>query len=869
VVRARFLEVGGQRLYLRGVTYGTFAEQDGVPYPDAGTVAADFAAIGASGANAIRLYTAPPRWLLDLAHDHGLKVMVGLAWEEHVAFLDNRRLARQIVEDVQQSAAGCAGHPALLCFSVGNEIPASIVRWHGSRRIERFIRQLCAAVKDVDQQALLTYVNFPSTEYLQLPFLDLVCFNVYLESPERFPSYLARLHNIAAERPLVIAELGLDSIRHGSQTQASVLARQMRAAYGSGCAGAFVFSWTDEWWRNEVEVEDWSFGLVDRHRRPKPALRAVERAFAEAPLGLRPWPRISVVVCTHNGSATIADCLDALSRLDYPDYEVIVVDDGSADGTASIAAEFDVRLISTENEGLSSARNTGLQAATGQIIAFTDDDASPDRDWLRYLAHSFATSHHMGVGGPNLEPPDSHLIERAVGRAPGGPIHVLLTDDVAEHVPGCNMAFRRDALDALGGFDPQFRIAGDDVDVCWRFQERGWTIGFSASAVVLHRRRGSVRAFLKQQTEYGKAEALLERKWPERYNRGGHLAWSGRVYGAPQRARRRRARIAYGTWGGNLFQSLYHRAPGTLGSLPLMPEWYLVIAGLSVLALVGRIHGPLVPWSEGLPIRVELILLAAAIAALVVSAARTAFTALDRPGARGGIGVLGLALILSLMQPAARLVGRLRNGLTPWRWRGEAGFVAPWPRSRQIWSGDWRSQEKWLLELERALRAGRASVVRGGDFDRWDLRVRVGQFATASVRIAVEEHGHGRQLVRLRMWPRVSRLVPVVMAVLLLWLVGAFGQDPLGTAVIGGLAAFIVVRTIREAGASAATLLVALERIEARERETEVAFRPTRLRQRQRTPEEVVVISVGGDGRWKHSGGPLMPEPVEAVDQYV
>ena len=64
MVRARFLEVGGRRQYIRGVTYGTFAEHEGVPYPDKKTVAADFAAIAASGGNAVRLYTAPPRWLL-------------------------------------------------------------------------------------------------------------------------------------------------------------------------------------------------------------------------------------------------------------------------------------------------------------------------------------------------------------------------------------------------------------------------------------------------------------------------------------------------------------------------------------------------------------------------------------------------------------------------------------------------------------------------------------------------------------------------------------------------------------------------------------------------------------------------------------
>ena len=97
-------------------------------------------------------------------------------------------------------------------------------------------------------------------------------------------------------------------------------------------------------------------------------------------------------------------------------------------------------------------------------------------------------------------------------------------------MPGCNMAFRKAALEEIGGFDERFRVAGDDVDVCWRLQESGWTLGFSAGAVVMHRRRDSVRRYLKQQYGYGKAEALLERKWPSRYNRAGSSRWSGRIY---------------------------------------------------------------------------------------------------------------------------------------------------------------------------------------------------------------------------------------------------------------------------------------------------------------------------------------------------
>ena len=136
------------------------------------------------------------------------------------------------------------------------------------------------------------------------------------------------------------------------------------------------------------------------------------------------------------------------------------------------------------------------------------------------------------------------------GPVPGRTGHVLLTDTVAEHVPGCNLAVRASALREIGGFDPQFRAAGDDVDVCWRLQDRGGTLGFSPAALVWHHRRNSVRAYWRQQRGYGRAEALLEHKWPERYNAGGHFRWAGRIYDRGlTRHLLRVQRIYHGSWG--------------------------------------------------------------------------------------------------------------------------------------------------------------------------------------------------------------------------------------------------------------------------------------------------------------------------------
>src|SRR3989442_109137 len=263
--RGKFMFVGDDKLYVRGVTYRTFR-------PD------------------------------DDGHEYSAAAAV-----------------------VRAGVRACRGHPAVLCYAMGNEIPAPIVRWHGGRRMVGVIERLYRAAKAEDPAGLVTYVNYPSSEYLQLPFLDLVCFNAYLESQKHFAAYLARLQNIAGDRPLIMSEIGLDSLRHGERTQAQVLERQIRTAFSSGCAGTFVYAWTDEWHRSGEDVDDWAFGLTRRDRRPKKALTAVREAFAEVPFSRDlPSPRISVVVCTYNGARVIRDCLEGLRNLDYPNFQDIM-----------------------------------------------------------------------------------------------------------------------------------------------------------------------------------------------------------------------------------------------------------------------------------------------------------------------------------------------------------------------------------------------------------------------------------------------------------------------------------------------------------------------------------------------------------------
>ena len=198
-------------------------------------------------------------------------------------------------------------------------------------------------------------------------------------------------------------------------------------------------------------------------------------------------------------------CLGLTSRF--------VWNDGSTDGSGAIADRYPVRVIHVPNGGLSRARNLGIEAARGSIVAFIDSDAHPDPDWLFYLVSSLEEQDAAAVGGPNVVPPDSCFTAHCVDCAPGNPTHVLLDDDAAEHIPGCNMAYRVSALAAIGMFDPTHRAAGDDVDVCWKLLARGQKIAFSPSAVVYHHRRDTVGEYLRQQRGYGYAEAHLKERY--------------------------------------------------------------------------------------------------------------------------------------------------------------------------------------------------------------------------------------------------------------------------------------------------------------------------------------------------------------------
>src|SRR5215510_3129561 len=347
-----FFAEGDRKFFARGVSYGPFAPTLGGPFPEKPVVEADFAHIRALGANTIRVYHVPPDWLIGLAQEFGLRLLVGIPWAQHLRFLDSRAQRREIRQRVRDAAHALRHWPGgLVGALIGNEIPPDVVRWYEAPRVGRFLSELADEFRQVDPGALVSYANFPMTEYLEVEGLDFLSFNVYLHRIDALSRYLGRLQRLAAARPLLLTEFGIDSIREGEARQAEIVARSIETATRVGCAGTVVFSYTDEWHTGGFDVRDWAFGLLDRDRNPKPAFDAVQRLYrSELPKPPEAAPPVSVIVCAYNAERTLLECLESLQRIRYPDFEVIVVDDGSVDGTREIAERFPgFRLISHEN----------------------------------------------------------------------------------------------------------------------------------------------------------------------------------------------------------------------------------------------------------------------------------------------------------------------------------------------------------------------------------------------------------------------------------------------------------------------------------------------------------------------------------------
>jgi len=232
---------------------------------------------------------------------------------------------------------------------------------------------------------------------------------------------------------------------------------------------------------------------------------------------------LSVVVPVLNAARPFPLCLSALARLDPPPEEILLVDNGSSDNSLRLMHEFAgtlpagrVRVLQENRRGAAAARNAGIRAARGELIAFTDADCAPDVAWLRPLIAPFSEAQVAGVAGRVVAAPPVSTIELFSAiytlNLPTHPSRHRHWSPWEGGFPTANLAVRRSVLESLGGFDESVTIYGEDYDLCARIYARGLEIAYVPEAQVAHNHRTTLGGMLLQTFGFGRGHPFLLRR---------------------------------------------------------------------------------------------------------------------------------------------------------------------------------------------------------------------------------------------------------------------------------------------------------------------------------------------------------------------
>lgn len=205
---------------------------------------------------------------------------------------------------------------------------------------------------------------------------------------------------------------------------------------------------------------------------------------------------ISVIICTYNRAKYLERCIESLKKQTYPNLEIIVVNGPSTDDTECILQKYSGLKIIRQKKlnGLSFARNLGIDASNGDIVAFIDDDAIADKDWIKCLINGYVDKSVGGVGGLVISPKDSKVLpiqfDRGTINKCGVPTAIRdeygLRNGEFSIIMGTNSSFRKDILYEVGGFDPYFKYYHDESDLCVRIALKGYNIVYQRDALVIH-----------------------------------------------------------------------------------------------------------------------------------------------------------------------------------------------------------------------------------------------------------------------------------------------------------------------------------------------------------------------------------------------
>jgi len=225
---------------------------------------------------------------------------------------------------------------------------------------------------------------------------------------------------------------------------------------------------------------------------------------------------VSIVIPAYNASSTLPCTIETCLEQEYPrdKLEVVVVDDGSMDGTRWIVRQYPAKYIYQQNSGPATARNAGWTSAQGEIICFTDSDCVPARDWVSKLVEEYTSDEIAGVGGTYDIADDSNLLaacvhEEIVQRH-------LRTPRYVNYLGSFNVSYRRAVLEEVGGFNESYRMAsGEDNDLAYRVIKRGYRLVFTRDAKVAHYHPHNLWRYLRQQFWHGYWRMKLYRNHPD------------------------------------------------------------------------------------------------------------------------------------------------------------------------------------------------------------------------------------------------------------------------------------------------------------------------------------------------------------------
>lgn len=782
-VGGKYFRAGDEPILIKAVAFGPFPAGT---FPEEGR--AHLKGIREQlGANAIYLDGVPSLEFMHDCAEVGLRVFISIPREENVDLFRDRNAMEKADQFFLETIGRFRGHPALAGYFVGRAINTTLIRWIGADRIIEELERLIDLGHAHDPGALFAYANSPETENILPQNQDFVAFNFSPDSPENIATTLAKFQNLAEDRPLLLPVAGIDSRIHGEAGQAELLRTCLEESAAAGVAGVILFAWSDFSRAEGAAVEDGDFGLTRRDLTEKPSFETVREWWStlQRPgdfpaMGER--PRVSVIVCTARGSATLVACLDSLVALNYPDFEVILVNDGEDVRVAEIAATYDAVIhLPVEHAGLGAARNTGAAAASGEIFVYTDDDCTVEPDWLNWMVRLFSEESVGCAGGPNIAPRPESPTRAVVTAAPGAAVQVLLSQTRAEYLPGCNFAVRKSVFEKLGGFNAVFTAAGSDVDFCWRARSAGYELAFHPSAFVWHRRRYSYGGYLRQQIAHGLAEAGLMAVHRDRFKGLSGAIWDGQLY-----ASRPRGGIItdYGRYGSGPFKVQYSAHESELSEVTLHVLWWVALTGFAIASIF--VPALLVP---------AVLMLAGTLRSGLLQAGRASIEPeFDTTGAR----LMLAALIIT--RGMARSGARLLRGWRMVNWKGSLRFFGRMAYGRAV-SGWWKLGDEMLfrssagVDREPLLKSLLSSFeeARDDQSGKTDVILKKGRFWSWAVLTLSEVRPDNVTFTRLRLLARpqwVTRMV--VLPILLLTLpavifVFGFGREFLALAVFYGL----------------------------------------------------------------------------------